>query len=86
MVVQWDNVTPVLLNGGFNAESAKRAVDQTYKEYDIVIVFGRYFVANPDLVFRIKTRVPFEKYARTYFYTPELEKGYVDYGFCKQFR
>lgn len=85
MVEQWDNVTPVLLNGGFNDESAKRAVDLTYKEYDVVIVFGRYFIANPDLVFRIKTGVPLEKYMRTYFYTPGLEKGYVDYDFCDQY-
>lgn len=85
MVEQWDNTTPVLLNGGFNAESAKRAVDLTYKEYNVMIVFGRYFVSNPDLVFRIKTGVPLEKYVRTYFYTPGLERGYVDYVFCKEF-
>ncbi|KAF7552862.1 hypothetical protein G7Z17_g4042 [Cylindrodendrum hubeiense] len=85
MVELWDNVSPVLIAGGFQADSAKAAVDETYRNYDIAIVFGRYFVANPDLVFRIKSGVGLENYERTYFYTPKLRKGYVDYPFSQQF-
>ncbi|EXJ96518.1 NADPH2 dehydrogenase [Capronia coronata CBS 617.96] len=85
LVELWDNATPVFLSGGFTAESAKTAVDQTYANYDVCIVFGRYFVSNPDLVFRIKSGVPLTKYERTYFYTPKLVKGYTDYPFSKEY-
>ncbi|KAL2416446.1 Chanoclavine-I aldehyde reductase fgaOx3 [Exophiala dermatitidis] len=85
LVELWDNVSPVLLSGGFNAESAKTAVDETYAQYDVCIVFGRYFVANPDLVFRIKSGVPLTKYERAYFYTPKLVEGYTDYPFSKEY-
>ncbi|KAL1870816.1 hypothetical protein VTK73DRAFT_2408 [Phialemonium thermophilum] len=85
LVDLWDNASPVLLSGGFDADSAKTAVDDTYKNHDVLIVFGRYFVANPDLVFRIKAGVALSKYERTYFYTPKLEKGYVDYPFSHEF-
>lgn len=85
MVELWDNASPVLIAGGFKADSARTAVDEVYKNYDVAIVFGRYFAANPDLVFRIKSGVGLEKYERTYFYTPKLRKGYVDYPFSQQF-
>ena len=85
IVELWGNATPVLLAGGFTAEFAKEAVDKTYGSYDVVIVFGRYFVANPDLVFRIRSGVALTKYDRTYFYTPKLATGYIDYPFSQQF-
>lgn len=85
LVELWDNASPVLLAGGFDAESAKRAVDETYAKYDVCIVFGRYFVSNPDLVFRIRSGVALTKYERTYFYTPKLAKGYTDYPFSKDY-
>ena len=85
MIELWNNTSPVIISGGFNGESAKTAVDDTYKDYQVLIAFGRYFVANPDLVFRLKTGVDLEKYDRTYFYTPKLAKGYTDYSFSQQF-
>ncbi|KAJ4252738.1 hypothetical protein NW762_010644 [Fusarium torreyae] len=85
LVELWDNTSPVIISGGFNSESAKVAVDETYKGSQVLVAFGRYFVANPDLVFRLKTGVDLEHYDRTYFYTPKLAKGYVDYTFSQQF-
>ncbi|CAK1365351.1 unnamed protein product [Cercospora beticola] len=85
MVKAWDNATPILLNGGFNAETAKEAVNVKYKEQDVVIVFGRYFVSNPDLVYRIREGVKFEPYERKVFYTPKKKEGYVDYGFSREY-
>ncbi|KEY64544.1 hypothetical protein S7711_03610 [Stachybotrys chartarum IBT 7711] len=85
MIEAWENVSPVLISGGFTSASAKRAVDETFKEYDVAIVFGRYFVSNPDLVYRIQEGVELRKYERTYFYTPKLPKGYIDYPFSQQF-
>ena len=84
MVEQWGNATPVLIAGGFTAQSARTAVDETYKDYDVSIVFGRYFVSNPDLVFRVKTGLALNKYDRSSFYTQDA-KGYTDYPFSQQF-
>ena len=80
----WDNVSPVLLAGGFDAESGKRALEERSK-YNIVIVFGRYFIANPDLPFRVQKGIPFNKYDRNTFYKPKSPEGYVDYPFSKEF-
>lgn len=85
LVKLWDHTSPVLIAGGFTPESAKKAVDETYKDYDVAIVFGRYFVSNPDLVFRVTEGIPLKKYERTYFYTPKLTTGYTDYPFSEEF-
>ncbi|KAH3919360.1 hypothetical protein HBH56_013350 [Parastagonospora nodorum] len=85
MVKLWDNASPVIVAGGFLPESAKQAVDETYKDYDVIIAFGRYFVANPDLVFRVREGVPLVRYDRSVFYTPKTPKGYIDYEFSKQY-
>lgn len=85
MVKSWDNASPVLLAGGFSPESAKHAADKTYRDHDVVIVFGRYFVTNPDLVYRVKEGLPLEKYDRSVFYTPKDPKGYIDYPLSPQY-
>jgi NADPH2 dehydrogenase len=85
LVRAWQNVSPVLLSGGFTGESAKRAVDETYKGYDVAIVFGRYWTSNPDLVFRLKEGVALQKYNRATFYTPKLREGYTDWPFSAEF-
>jgi NADPH2 dehydrogenase len=85
MVKLWNNVSPVVLAGGFQPKSANHALEDTYKDYDIVIAFGRYFVANPDLVFRVKQGVPLTGYDRAVFYTPKTPKGYIDYSFSDQY-
>lgn len=46
----WGNHGPLLLAGGFTADSARKAVDKDYPDKDVVVVFGRYFISNPDLV------------------------------------
>jgi NADPH2 dehydrogenase len=85
MVEQWGNVSPVMLAGGFLPETAKQTVDETFKGYDVIIAFGRYFVANPDLVFRVKESVPLAMYDRSVFYTPKTPKGYIDYPHSQQY-
>ncbi|KAG7136353.1 Chanoclavine-I aldehyde reductase fgaOx3 like protein [Verticillium longisporum] len=85
MVELWDNVSPVLLPGGFQSHTARTAVDEVYKKYDVAIVFGRYFVTNPDLVCRVLSGVDLEPYDRSTFYTPKEPKGYIDYPSSQQF-
>ncbi|KAA8625117.1 NemA NADH:flavin oxidoreductase Old Yellow Enzyme family [Pyrenophora tritici-repentis] len=85
MVEEWGNSTPVMLAGGFKPETARKTVDEVYDGYDVMIAFGRYFVSNPDLVFRIREGVVLEGYDRSVFYTPKTPKGYVDYAFCEEY-
>ncbi|TDZ28360.1 Chanoclavine-I aldehyde reductase fgaOx3 [Colletotrichum trifolii] len=81
----WDNASPVLVAGGFTPELARRAVDDEYARWDVAVVFGRHFLANPDLPFRIKHGLPLNKYDRDTFYTPSIPEGYIDYPFHPEF-
>lgn len=81
----WDDSSPVMLAGGYTAESAARAVDEKYKGHDVLIAFGRHFIANPDLVFRAKAGIGFTKYNRESFYIPKSPEGYTDYPFSPEF-
>ncbi|KAI1129949.1 NADH:flavin oxidoreductase/NADH oxidase [Nemania abortiva] len=65
--------------GNFNHDDAVTKLEN--KEADL-IVFGRHFVANPDLVERFKNGWPLNPYDRSTFYGADpLEKGYNDYPF-----
>ncbi|KAI9665659.1 MAG: Chanoclavine-I aldehyde reductase fgaOx3 [Bathelium mastoideum] len=81
----WDHQSPILIAGGFRPDSAKRAVDESYRQKDIAIVFGRYFVSNPDLPFRLRNGIELTPYHRDTFYKKKSEDGYIDYRFCKEF-
>jgi NADPH2 dehydrogenase len=82
---KWDNQSPVILAGGYTPELAPMAVDERYSKYNVVIAFGRHFIANPDLVFRIKNHIKLNKYNRATFYTPKAVEGYNDYPFSSEF-
>ncbi|KXJ96270.1 hypothetical protein Micbo1qcDRAFT_218183 [Microdochium bolleyi] len=81
----WGKDAPIMIGGGFNAESAQKAVDETYKEFKLAVIFGRHWTSNPDLPFRVKANVPFVKYDRPTFYVPGQSKGYNDWAFSKEF-
>ncbi|SMY19822.1 unnamed protein product [Zymoseptoria tritici ST99CH_1A5] len=76
--------SPVLLAGGFKADSARKAIDEQYKEYDAAIVFGRLYIPNPDLVYRLKHDIELTPYDRSTFYMPKSPKGYADWPFSKE--
>ena len=80
----WGKTTPVLLAGGFQPASAKRAVEEEYTDYNVLVVFGRHFIANPDLPFRIEKGIELTKYNRNTFYTAKTPVGYIDYPFSKE--
>jgi NADPH2 dehydrogenase len=77
---------PLLIAGGFKPESAKKLVDEERKDRDIVVVFGRYFISTPDLVFRLQKGIEFNDYDRDTFYIPKSEKGYTDQPFSKEWK
>lgn len=61
--------------GGFDADTAEKVLQA--KEADL-IAFGRPFLANPDLVARMRSGAALNAPDMTTFYTPG-EKGYTDY-------
>ncbi|KAF4550144.1 Chanoclavine-I aldehyde reductase fgaOx3-like protein [Elsinoe fawcettii] len=81
----WD-VSPVLVAGGFKPDSAKRLVDEEYKDKDLAVVFGRYWISTPDLVYRIKHGLELNQYDRNTFYNPGKPDGYIDYPFSEEFQ
>ncbi|KAF1991515.1 FMN-linked oxidoreductase [Aulographum hederae CBS 113979] len=84
-VEAWAWTAPVLLAGGYTAERAREMVER-YRGRDVGIVFGRYFISNPDLVWRVREGVAFEGYDRKTFYRKgkTKEEGYTDYPFSRE--
>ncbi len=85
LVDVWDNVSPVFVAGGFLRDTAIKAVDEDYKNNDVVIVFGRYFISNPDLVYRLRESLELTPWDATKFYTPKLTEGYTTWTVSKEF-
>ncbi|CAO3632138.1 unnamed protein product [Cunninghamella blakesleeana] len=67
-------------NYTYDYETAYTVAEQSP---NTLIAFGRAYIANPDLVERVKNHWPFNKYNRSTFYTPG-EKGYTDYPFFNE--
>lgn len=68
--------------GGFNRDNVVAKLDSEAAD---VIVFGRHFIANPDLVEKLKNGWELNPYDRTTFYGADPpEKGYNDYPFYSE--
>ncbi|KPM35518.1 Chanoclavine-I aldehyde reductase [Neonectria ditissima] len=76
---------PILVAGGYKLADAQKLVDEEYPDKDIVVMFGRYFIANPDLVYRIKEGLELGAAERTTFYVSNSPVGYVDYPFSAEY-
>jgi 2,4-dienoyl-CoA reductase-like NADH-dependent reductase (Old Yellow Enzyme family) len=83
----WGKEKPVLLAGGYTSENVWNAADSKYREFEVVFVFGRYFLSNPDLVHRIRHGLKLNGYDRSTFYTrgKTEQEGYTDYPFSPNF-
>ena len=66
---------PLIAAGNLTAESATAMLDAGLIQ---LAVFGRPFIANPDLVERLRTGAPLATPREALFYTPDAE-GYSDY-------
>jgi N-ethylmaleimide reductase len=66
---------PLLSAAAYTPDSAAVAIDQKHAD---AIAFGRLFIANPDLVDRIKGNHPLSPFDRSTFYGG-AEHGYTDY-------
>lgn len=81
----WGNSGALVLAGGFTPESAEATL-QKYKGCRVAIAFGRNFLANPDLPFRIGKSLALNKYDRKTFYVPKDPIGYIDYPFSPEYK
>uniref|UniRef100_A0A7N0VEG0 NADH:flavin oxidoreductase/NADH oxidase N-terminal domain-containing protein n=1 Tax=Kalanchoe fedtschenkoi TaxID=63787 RepID=A0A7N0VEG0_KALFE len=70
-----------MCSGGYTRELAIQAVESG--EVDLVS-FGRLFIANPDLVKRLRIDAPLNKYNRATFYSGDPVVGYTDYPFLEE--
>lgn len=66
---------PLILNDGFDAQSADAALHDGLGE---AVSFARHFIANPDLVRRMREGRALAKFNRRTLYTADAE-GYLDY-------
>ncbi|KAK0575767.1 hypothetical protein LWI29_031997 [Acer saccharum] len=70
-----------LAAGGYNREQVNQAVaDEGHAD---LVVYGRLFLANPDLPKRFELDAPLNKYNRETFYTSDPVIGYTDYPFLE---
>ena len=71
---------PLLSAAAYTPESAALAIEQKHAD---AIAFGRLFIANPDLVERIKGNYPLTPADRSTFYGG-AEHGYTDYNAIRE--
>ncbi|RDW67516.1 hypothetical protein BP6252_08912 [Coleophoma cylindrospora] len=81
----WNNRSPVIVAGGYRPDTAAWALDVHYRKWNTLVAFGRSFLANPDLVFRIQHGLELNKYNRPTFYLAKNEVGYNDYPYSKEY-
>jgi NADPH2 dehydrogenase len=77
---------PVVVAGGYQPGLAREAVDEKYKDHNVIVAFGRPFTSNPDLPFRIKENVALTPHDRSVLYTPKDPKGYTDWDFSPEYK
>lgn len=54
------------------------------RDHTDLVVYGRPWIANPDLPRRYELDAPITKYDRSTFYSPDQVKGYTDYPFLPE--
>jgi len=69
----------LILNDGFDGASAEAALQAGQGE---AVSFARHFIANPDLVERLRQGLPLARFDRKTLYSPGPE-GYSDYPQCE---
>lgn len=79
----WDG--PFLVAGGYTPERARELVDVEHRDKNLVVMFGRYFISNPDLVYRVQQGIELSPFDRSTFYIQQSSTGYTDYPYSKGF-
>ncbi|KAI0676109.1 hypothetical protein C8Q78DRAFT_1150405 [Trametes maxima] len=72
---------PVITTGGYDRESSLKVAEETGQ----LIGFGRPFLSNPDLPFRLRHNIPLNEPEFDPFFAAKTEKGYTTYPFSEEF-
>jgi NADPH2 dehydrogenase len=78
----WDG--RLLVARGYILDYAQQFFDEKYPHKDILVIFGMYFISNPDLVYGIKWDLELNAYERKTFYSHSSPR-YVDYPFSTEY-
>lgn len=70
---------PIILSGGYDKDRAEADLEAGKGE---LVAFGKNFISNPDLTYRLEHGLELSAFDPNTFYTPG-EKGYTDYPFAK---
>lgn len=74
---------PYISAGGYSeATGADLAIRAS--EYDVLVAFGRSFLATPDLPVRLQKGLPLNQPDYATLYAKESAKGYTDYPFAEE--
>ena len=76
---------PLLVACAYTIAHRRRLVNEEHPDKQIVVVFGRSFVANPDLVYRVQEGLELNVPERKTFYIKKSPMGYVDYSFSAEY-
>ena len=71
---------PLLVAGAYDRQDGNAAIASGKAD---LVVYGRHFLANPDLPRRFELNAPLNKYDRDTFYTADPVVGYTDYPFLE---
>ncbi|KZT25906.1 FMN-linked oxidoreductase [Neolentinus lepideus HHB14362 ss-1] len=71
---------PIISAGGYTREESFKNAEK----YDYLIAWGRYWISNPDLPYRLLKDIPLTPYDRDLFYSIENPHGYIDYSFAEE--
>ncbi|KAF0918048.1 hypothetical protein E2562_021739 [Oryza meyeriana var. granulata] len=69
-----------IVNRGYGREEGNKAIADRYADR---VLYGRLYLANPDLPERFRWKAGLNKYDWSTFYTPDPMDGYTDYPFLE---
>ncbi|XP_058773034.1 putative 12-oxophytodienoate reductase 11 [Vicia villosa] len=69
-----------MVAGGYNRQDGNNAIAENRAD---LVVYGRWFISNPDLPKRFALDAPLNKYNRETFYSSDPVLGYTDYPFLE---
>ncbi|CAM1502191.1 Fc.00g041750.m01.CDS01 [Cosmosporella sp. VM-42] len=82
-IKMWDRAGPLILAGGYTLDKANLALETNLKDEAAAFAFGRHFISNPDLPFRLANQIALTRYQRDTFYKVKSLDGYTDYAFSE---
>lgn len=82
----WNKSGPVILAGGYSLQRANRALETNLRDETVAFAFGRHFISNPDLPYRLANNIALVEPERDDFYRVKSPKGYIDYGFSDSWK